>query len=124
MSYSCWLLSGKDRSTLLAAFPPKFPDVIAHHVTITQGKFKNLSMPPEAVMEVIGYATDGIGLEALVVRVNGSSKRDDGRVYHITWSIDRVAGYKPADSNGVIEAYGWEDVVPEIKVIGIPDITK
>ncbi len=99
MTYTGWRLTESSRAMLLERFPARFPDVIAHHVTLSLGK----GAPEHATIQVIGYVTDGVGLEALLVSVNGSSVRgSDNTRYHITWSIDRAAGYKPVDSNRVI----------------------
>ena len=101
MSYTGWRLTDSSRTALLERFPARFPDIIAHHITLST---KGDTAPEHATIEVVGYAVDESGLEALVVSVNGSTlRRDAGRHYHITWSIDRVAGFKPVDSNAVIK---------------------
>ena len=107
MSYNGWKLSDTDRDKLLVAFPPRHPDVLAHHVT---NNLKNL-IPEPASITVIGYAANE-GVECLVVAVNGETARPDGRTYHITWSIDRAAGFKPVNSNNLIEGHGYEEVTP------------
>lgn len=103
MAYSGWKLNDADRERLLEEFPPRFPDVVAHHVT------KNLKpfVPAEAEVVVVGYACDDGGVEVLVVEVNGTSARPDGSTYHITWSLDRAAGRKPVHSNEVLQQLGW-----------------
>ena len=106
-SYSAYVLTDETRDALLKAFPPKFPDVIAHHITIELGG----KTPPEAAdIQVVGRGSDD-SLEALVVAINGHTKRPDGSTYHITWSLDRSKGRKPVDSNKVLE-FGWEPVEP------------
>lgn len=114
MSYSAYVLDTNARQRLLAAFPPKYPDVIAHHITEKFGIPKPTS-PVQSVAvyaNVVGYVDDGEGVEAVVVEVNGSSTRKDGSTYHITLSIDRSAGRKPADSNKVIKEKGWTKAQP------------
>lgn len=114
MSYEAFVLDNKSRDRLIKAFPPKYPDVLAHHITERFGVPK----PTEPVrhygvyVNVIGYADDGVGCEALVVEVSGKSTRKDGKVYHMTLSIDRAAGRKPVDSNRVIKEKGWTFVQP------------
>jgi hypothetical protein len=112
LAFSCWYLPEDEATRLLALFPAAYPDVIAHHVTVDFGKFADLSVPPEATIEIVGIADDNRGVQALVVRVNGSTDRPQGGTYHITWSIDTEAGRKPVDSNGVIAEHGWQDVTP------------
>ena len=106
MTYTGWRLTESSREMLLKRFPPRYPDVIAHHITLSLGK----GAPEHATIKVIGYVTDGVGLEALLVSVNGSSVRgSDNTRYHITWSIDRAAGYKPVHSNRVISENKSDD---------------
>jgi hypothetical protein len=35
----------------------------------------------------VGEADDGAGVQALVVRIGGTTERPDGAIYHITWSL-------------------------------------
>lgn len=107
MSYFAYTLSNGVRESLKMQFPPKFSDFIGQHITVWFG-----GNPPDVVLsglgqvshvKVIGYAADE-SLEALVVAVDGESERPDGKVYHITWSLDREQGRKPVDSNAVIAA--------------------
>jgi hypothetical protein len=112
MAYTAYVLTPESRAAILERFPPRFGDVICHHVTERFGvpgsrKF----MPVPAKIMVVGYATDA-SLEALVVSVNGSTARPDGSVYHITLSLERSAGRKPVDSNRLIASAGWSRVAP------------
>lgn len=123
MSYEAFVLDSKSRERLLRAFPPKYPDVLAHHITEKFGVPK----PTEPVrhyaanVKIIGYVDDGVGCEALVVEVNEKSTRKDGKPYHITLSIDRSAGRKPADSNVVIKEKGWVKTQPML-LLAIYDV--
>lgn len=112
MSYSCWVLNDEDRKRLLNLIPPRFPDVIAHHVTC---HFPSNEVPPSAMIEVIAEIVDPEGVQALLVTVDcglgATSVRDDERYFHLTWSLDRAAGKKPVDSNGVVAAAIERDVV-------------
>ena len=59
----------------------------------------------------------GEAIECLVVEIDGSSARPDGRTYHITLSLDREAGAKPVHSNDLLKRQGWEPTPPlEIEV--------
>ena len=117
MAYSGWQLPKGERDRILAMIPATYPDLVAHHVTEALGD-NTLPVPPEVKCEIVGWADDGKGVQALVVRINGSSKRPMGGIYHITWSLDRAAGFKPVDSNKVIAENGWTPFacLTEIKV--------
>jgi len=119
--YTGYLLPELEKQKLLAMFPPKFPDVVAHHVTYQFGA--NSVLPPMANTYVSGYACDDAGIEALIVSVDGTRLRDDGKIYHITWSLDRSAGFKPVDSNKLISDHGWE-AIPRVNVTMTPMIFK
>lgn len=114
MSYAAFVLDNNARRALLDRIPPKYPDVLAHHITEKFG----IPKPKEPVRSyavhatVVGYADDDEGVQAAIVEVNGSVTRKDGSTYHITLSIDRAAGKKPADSNRVIKEKGWTKVQP------------
>jgi hypothetical protein len=112
MAYTAYLLSPESRAAILERFPPRFGDVICHHVTERFGVPKSRKfMPPPAEIVVVGYACDA-SLEALVVSVNGKTTRPDGLVYHITLSMERSEGRKPAESNHLIASTGWSKVPP------------
>lgn len=113
MAYTAFVLSQRARAELLASFPTKFPDVICHHVTERFGVPQGHPVPMDADITVIGYAHDA-SLEALVVEVNGVRKRKDGKVYHITLSLDRSQGRKPVESNALIEQYGYVELVEPV----------
>lgn len=108
--YTGFELDKKSRRALLSQFPPQFPDVIAHHITYKFGVSEDAVPNQPKSAEIVGYARDD-SLEAYVVAINGSITRPDGKVYHITWSLDRSRGRKPVQSNNLI-ASGWEKIAP------------
>ncbi len=114
MSYAAFVLDNNARRALLDRLPPKYPDVLAHHITEKFG----IPKPTEPVRSyavhatVVGCADDDNGVQAAIVEVNGSTTRKDGSTYHITISIDRSLGRKPVDSNRVIKEKGWTKVQP------------
>lgn len=110
-----------DRQYLLSLFKPSYPDVIAHHVTERPGVPKDSSPPEAADVVVIGYAK-GEGIEALVVQVNGTTDRPIGGTYHITWSLDAAAGFKPVDSNRLIKEEGFQPIVLTIPIKTVPKV--
>ena len=101
--YSALVLNKKARAELLRKFPPKFSKVIAHHVTIKFNVSKDVPLPKNAVVQVVGYATDNKGIEAAVVSVNGKIQRADGSNYHVTLSLE--PGRKPVESNAIVQDY-------------------
>lgn len=110
--YNGWEISGHARSALASQFPPKFPEFIGHHITHEFGVKSDAPLPPQdADIQVVGYACNEDGLEALVVSVDGDMTRPDGRPYHITWSLDRGAGFKPVHSNALVNS-DWTPVNP------------
>lgn len=111
--YIAFVLDEESRTRILKNFPPKYPDVIAHHVTLTFGvpepdedimKAFNSVMSNDAEIKVIEYVDDG-KVEVLVVSINGNSTRTDGKYYHLTLSIDRSKGAKPVHANEVLANY-------------------
>jgi hypothetical protein len=111
--YVAYVLGDPSRNLLAKRFPPKYPEFVGHHITVEFGVPKDASLPfgDTADIEVVGYTEDD-GIEALVVAVNGETKRPDGKTYHITWSLDRSKGRKPVDSNNVVAQRGFTKVSP------------
>src|SRR4051812_28502018 len=101
-----WKLNEEDRAALLASFEPRYARTIADHVTLQFGTALGAPLPLQDSGEVIGLADDGLGVQALVVRIGGTTERGDGSHFHITWSLadDR----KAKESNDVIRKYGWQ----------------
>lgn len=112
--YQAFEISPESRSKLAAQFPPKFAEFIGHHITYKFGVKSDLPLPEATSIKVVGYACNDKGIEALVVEVDGSTVRPDGKTFHITWSLDREAGFKPVNSNDLV-AGGWEKV-PAINI--------
>ncbi len=100
-----WLLHPEDRDRLMTVFPPAYPKVVAHHVTLTAGVPQGFPFPTEMAGFVVGMAGDGAGVRALVVEIGGTTRRPDGSTYHITWSLG--PGRMAVESNDVIREHGW-----------------
>jgi len=122
--YIAFELDETSRRRLAQQFPPKYPELIGHHITykrnVKRNSTENLPETPKTV-NVIGYADDGEGIEALVVSINGSKDRLDGGTYHITWSLDRDKGRKPVDSNNLVATQGFKNVSP-IQIVVKPKL--
>ena len=108
--YTGFELDRKSRQMLLDQLPPKFSDVIAHHITYKFGVGEEAIPANPNSAEIVGYASDD-SLEAYVVAINGKTARPDGKTLHITWSLDRSKGRKPVQSNNLI-AGGWQKIKP------------
>lgn len=105
-----WLVDEAQRVELLQQFPPAYSEVVAHHVTLASGSADPL--PDPQIGEIVGIADDGIGVQALVVRIGGTTDRPGGGTYHITWSLNE--GRAAKESNDVIAASGWREIdLPE-----------
>lgn len=111
-----WKLEPSDRDKLLMRFEPLFPDVIADHVTLRTGTDEKTPLPRETRGQVIGEIDDGAGVQALVVKIGGTTNRADGSTYHITWSIDRARGRRPVESNNAIAQLGWRSLPEPVSV--------
>jgi hypothetical protein len=105
--YTGWLIPEGERHRLLSMFEPKYPDVIAHHITLLHGVKKTVALPTETEALLVGICDDGRSLEALVFSINGTHIRPDGSTYHCTWSLDEASGRKAKDSNTLIKERGF-----------------
>ena len=106
--YTGFELDRKSRQRLLDQFPPKFPNVFAEHITYKFGVGEDAIPSNPKSAEIVGYAFDD-SLEAFVVAINGKTTRPDGKVYHVTWSLDKSMGRKPVHSNNLV-ASGWKSM--------------
>jgi hypothetical protein len=103
-----WKLDREQRKELLQQFPPRFRHVVADHVTLKPRSAAKAPLPDEIIGEIVGRACDGQGVEAMVVRIGGTTDRPGGGTYHITWSLED--GRRAKESNDVIAASGWEPI--------------
>ncbi|HEX3701266.1 MAG TPA: hypothetical protein VHV27_11405 [Phenylobacterium sp.] len=99
-----WALDRDQRTDLLKRFPPRYPQAVADHVTLKFGDGR-ARLPTETTGEIVGEADDGRGVQAMVVRIAGTTERPDGSTYHITWSLG--PGRQAKESNDVIASLGW-----------------
>lgn len=112
--YTGWALDRSQRGELLTRFPPVYPEVVADHVTLKFGARQDEALPTETRGEIVGRADDGAGVEAMVVRIGGTTDRPDGSTYHITWSLK--PGRQAKESNDVIRERGWTPFAEPIPV--------
>jgi hypothetical protein len=109
-----WLLDDEQRRELLAQFPPSYGAVVARHVTLRANVPPGTPPPAAVVAEIVGEADDGLGVQALVVRIDGHTDRPDGSTYHITWSLG--PGRRARESNDVIRKLGWRPLRAPVHV--------
>ncbi len=114
MGYVAYNLTDASRDVLLERFPPRFENVVCHHVTVRHDVPAEHPLPEGGVLKVIGYALDEAGVEALVVEVNGTHLREVGGVYHVTHSL--AEGRAKVESNAVIETLGWHTLLEPIEL--------
>ena len=100
-----WKLDRDQRVELLQQFPPKFRNVVADHVTLQSGAADDAPLPQETEAEIVGRVDDGVGVEAMIVSIGGTTRRPDGSTYHITWSLED--GRKARESNDVLAREKW-----------------
>lgn len=106
-SVTGWKLERGQRAELLRQFPPRYRNPVADHVTLASSAAADAPLPEETGAELVGRADDGRGVEAMVVRLGGTTDRPDGSTWHITWSLDD--GREAKESNAVIAAFGWTE---------------
>jgi hypothetical protein len=111
--YTGYKLTDEGRAALLAHITPMFPDVIAHHVTHEFGVYSDNLPPPASHVRVVAVANND-RVQAAVVKVNGTVTRAYGNsYYHITISVDRVAGGSPVESNKLLaDVSQWVEIEP------------
>lgn len=109
-----WALDRAQRDELLGRIGPRYPRVVADHVTLQAGVARDAALPDEREATIVGQSDDGAGVQALVVGIAGSTRRPDGSVFHITWSLGE--GRRPEESNDVIAAHGRQPFDPPVTV--------
>jgi len=122
MAYTAYVLDEASREKLKNRFPPKYEEFVGHHVTEAFGVPESVSAPESANVRVIGHVDSGDGLEALVVLVDKSKVRPDGKIYHVTWSLDREK-YAPKDSNNLLATKPFLLTMP-IDITTTPSVLK
>ena len=115
-----WHLPRDEREQLLARFAPVWPDVIADHVTLEADASADTALPEARAGIVVGHANDGEGLQALVVEIDGTSRRPDGSTYHVTWSLDRARGREAKESNAVLSNRQWDKLDHPVPIDLVP----
>lgn len=113
-----WKLPPAERDRLIEHFPPLYSELVADHVTLRFGTAEDTPLPATHSGEIVGEVDDGAGVQALIVRIEGTTDRGDGSHYHITWSL--AAGREAKESNDVLAATKWQRVHPPIVIALAP----
>jgi len=108
-----WALDRAEREGLLARFPPRYPTVVADHVTLKFGDARAI-LPTDTWGDIVGEADDGVGVQAMVISIRGTTDRPDGSTYHITWSLG--PGRQARESNDVIARLRWRSYFEPVRV--------
>ena len=101
-----WKLTGHERILLLHRFEPKYENIVADHVTLRTGAISQTPLPHQPKSKIVGRADDGLGVECLVVELDGTTDRPDGSTYHITWSLGLTRTAR--ESNDILREGKWE----------------
>lgn len=121
--YVAYQIDEASREKLLSAFQPKYPDVIAHHITHKYGAGPEDVPPPPGKVRVVGYHDSG-AIQVLVVDVDGKRNQvtppdTPKKFYHITLALDRAQGVSPSKSNAVLQKTASEQ--GEAAVYNLPE---
>lgn len=113
MGYIAFQLTKDTVKELLRKFKPSFENIKCHHITYKFGVPPTANLPKQTTGFVIGYKKAD-GVEALVVEINDSTKRPDGKLYHITLSHDN--NHKPVHSNFILSNNKYQMLLDKIKI--------
>jgi hypothetical protein len=109
-----WKLQRPERERLLERFAPRYPTIVADHVTLAAKVAADTPVPTDTFGEIVGHVDDGRGVEALVVAIDGATARPGGGTYHITWSL--ADGRRPKESNDVLAQGSWTRLPQSIAI--------
>jgi hypothetical protein len=108
--YIAFALLEGSRAQVLKRFPSRFAVVRCDHITYLYGVPGDSELPSAAAVVAHAYVCEP-GLEALVVAVNGSTRRRDGSIYHVTLSRDE--GRSSVESNALVANEDlWQPLEP------------
>ncbi len=109
-----WKLDPDERVDLLERFAPSYAHVVADHVTLASDVPDDADLPSATRGGIVGAISDGRGVQALVVAIEGDTRRPDGSTYHITWSLG--PGRRAVESNAVIAEMGWHPLRDRVPI--------
>jgi hypothetical protein len=102
-----WKLDPDCRDMMLSRFPPRYERVVADHVTRHFNHELDAAAPPAiSNARIVGRADDNVGVETMIVALDGTTTRPDGGTWHVTWSL--AEGRSARESNDLLADNGWE----------------
>ncbi len=110
--YAAYQIDEASRQQLQDIFKPKYPEVVAHHITHKYGAGpEDVPAPPRNV-RVVGCHDTG-AIQVLAVEIDGRRHQEtapgaDRKYYHITFSLDRAQGVSPSKSNAALRKIAAE----------------
>ncbi len=105
-AFSAYRVHERGRDLMLDRVQPAFSRVVGEHVTHA---FGSEQLPEDARVRAVGYRR-GDGIDALVVEVNGQPRRPDGRLYHITLSME--PGRQAREANDLLSDGRFDPIKP------------
>src|SRR5580698_7566051 len=92
LGYVAYNVTAESQALLLRKFPPRCKNGACHNITVYPNVASDHPLPAPARIRVVGYSSDDVGLETLVVAVCGADGvfnhlDPKGRTFHITHSI-------------------------------------
>jgi len=117
--YLAFKLSPGAQMDVLQAFPPRFAEVRADHVTIAYGVSEDYPLAQKNVnwrtLTAIAYICDH-SLEALIVAVDGDVKRPDGKFFHLT--LSKASDRSSFESNAIAQERSKWKLIPALNLSG------
>lgn len=75
---------------------------------------RDAGLPTAGEGEIVGQVNDDAGVQAMIVRIDGTSRRPDGGTYHTTWSLGD--GRRAEESNDAIASADWREIAPAVRI--------
>jgi hypothetical protein len=113
-----WTIDPLILAELRRRIPPKYIGIMMPHCTLSFHTHRHAALPAAANGRIYGRVDDGIGVEALLISIDGEKSRPDGKLFHITWSLAK--GRKPRESNDVIKSRSYDLLIDDIHITLIP----
>jgi hypothetical protein len=112
--YLAFVLDAGAKQAIRDHFKPRFRRKVCHHITLqfdlTDESFVVLSEEfNDATLSVVGYQA-GNGVDCVACSVNGSVRRPDGSIFHVTYSL--APGHGAGESNELLKQQGYQSCIP------------
>lgn len=101
LGYIAYVLSDSLKDELLKMFPPRHDTIYAHHITALYNVSSDVVVMPISSCSIIKRGVNDT-IETLFIKINGVTRRSDGKKFHITWSLNKASGARPSQSNSIL----------------------